>query len=71
MFTFTKNKLRKIDCAMHAKGMELVKYETLCCTSLKQTTVQREHVRNPAPTCFYHKIFYLEFNISYVYIYLP
>ena len=53
----------------HAKGMELVKYETQSCTSLKQRTVQHGQVGNSAPMCFYLKIFYREFNILYVYIY--
>ena len=55
MFTCTKNKLRKMNrenWACHTKGMELVKYETQSCTSLKQRTVQCRHVGNPAHTCF-------------------
>ena len=53
----------------HAKGLKLVRYETHGCTSLKQRTVQCGHVGNSAPTvhAFYHKTFYPEFNIWYIY----
>ena len=50
--------------------MELARYKTRNCTSLKRRTVQGRHIGNSGHTCsFTVRFFNCEFNISYIYIY--